>query len=225
MVDNLSFTDWGLIPYDQSWERQTELFDAVIAAKMNGKPYRNEVIFCEHPHVYTLGRSGKENNMLLGEEQLKAINATLYHIDRGGDITYHGPGQLVCYPILNLEQFKLGLKEYIHVLEEAIIRVCASYGIQAGRLEKATGVWLDGDKPTARKICAMGVRSSHYVTMHGLALNVNTDIRYFSYINPCGFMDKGVTSLQKELGYELSMDEVKEKLKSQLLDLLQDKIV
>lgn len=220
MTDNLSFIDWGLIPYDQSWERQTELFDSIIAAKLAGQPYQNEVIFCEHPHVYTLGRSGKENNMLLGEEQLKAINATLYHIDRGGDITYHGPGQLVCYPILNLEQFKLGLKEYIHLLEEAIIRVCASYGIQAGRLEKATGVWLDGHKSTARKICAMGVRSSRYVTMHGLALNVNTDLRYFSYINPCGFMDKGVTSLQKELGYELSMDEVKEKLKDQLFDLL-----
>ncbi|NDV82624.1 lipoyl(octanoyl) transferase LipB [Bacteroides sp. 51] len=225
MADHLSFTDWGLIPYNRSWERQTELFDAVIAAKLAGKPYQNEVIFCEHPHVYTLGRSGKENNMLLGEEQLKAINATLYHIDRGGDITYHGPGQLVCYPILNLEQFKLGLKEYIHLLEEAIIRVCASYGIQAGRLEKATGVWLDGDKPTARKICAMGVRSSHYVTMHGLALNVNTDLRYFSYINPCGFMDKGVTSLQKELGYELPMNEVKEKLKNQLLDLLGDRLI
>ena len=225
MTDNLSFIDWGLIPYDQSWERQTELFDSIIAAKLAGQPYQNEVIFCEHPHVYTLGRSGKENNMLLGEEQLKAINATLYHIDRGGDITYHGPGQLVCYPILNLEQFKLGLKEYIHLLEEAIIRVCASYGIQAGRLEKATGVWLDGDKSTARKICAMGVRSSRYVTMHGLALNVNTDLRYFSYINPCGFMDKGVTSLQKELGYELPMNEVKEKLKSQLNDFLANRVI
>lgn len=225
MADNLSCTDWGLIAYDQSWERQTELFNAVISAKREGKPYQNEVIFCEHPHVYTLGRSGKENNMLLGEEQLKAIHATLYHIDRGGDITYHGPGQLVGYPILDLEQFKLGLKEYIHLLEEAIICVCASYGIQAGRLDKATGVWLDGHKSTARKICAIGVRSSHYVTMHGLALNVNTDLRYFGYINPCGFMDKGVTSLQKELGYELPMNEVKEKLKTQLIDLLRDRMV
>jgi len=221
----MKFADWGLIPYDQSWQRQSELFDAVIAAKLAGEPYQNEVIFCEHPHVYTLGRSGKENNMLLGEEQLKAIQATLYHIDRGGDITYHGPGQQVCYPILNLEDFKLGLKEYIHLLEEAIISVCASYGITAGRLEKATGVWLDGDKSTARKICAMGVRSSRYVTMHGLALNVNTDLRYFSYINPCGFMDKGVTSLQKELGYEVSMEEVKEKLKTQLIDLLSNRLI
>lgn len=216
----MKVTDWGLIPYDQSWQRQTALFDAIIAAKLSGLPYQNEIIFCEHPHVYTLGRSGKENNMLLGEQQLKAIQATLYHIDRGGDITYHGPGQLVCYPILNLEDFKLGLKEYIHVLEEAIIRVCASYGIQAGRLAGATGVWLDGNTPTARKICAMGVRSSRYVTMHGLALNVNTDLRYFSYINPCGFIDKGVTSLQKELGYQIPMEEVAGKLKSELIGLL-----
>lgn len=221
----MKFTDWGLIPYDQSWQRQTELFDAVIAAKLGGLSYQNEVIFCEHPHVYTLGRSGKENNMLLGEQQLKAINATLHHIDRGGDITYHGPGQLVCYPILNLEDFRLGLKEYIHLLEEVIINICSSYGIQAGRLEKATGVWLDGNTYTARKICAMGVRSSRYVTMHGLALNVNTNLRYFSYINPCGFMDKGVTSLQKELGHELLMDEIKEKLKAQLVELLGGRLV
>jgi lipoyl(octanoyl) transferase len=219
-AQDLLFTDWGLISYDWSWRRQSELFDAVVAAKQAGEFYRNEIIFCEHPHVYTLGRSGKENNMLLGEEQLKAIHATLYHTDRGGDITYHGPGQLVCYPILNLEDFKLGLKEYIHLLEEAVIRVCASYGITAGRLEKATGVWLDSGKPATRKICAMGVRSSRYVTMHGLALNVNTDLRYFSYINPCGFMDKGVTSLRKELGHELPMDEVKGRLKEQLFELL-----
>ena len=161
--------------------------------------------------------------MLLSEEQLHKIGASLYHIDRGGDITYHGPGQLVCYPILNLEEFSLGLKEYVHLLEEAVIRVCASYGITAGRVEKATGVWLDGDSPHARKICAIGVRSSHYVTMHGLALNVNTDLRYFSYINPCGFIDKGVTSLQKELGREVPMDEVKELLCRELRGMLGDR--
>ena len=158
--------------------------------------------------------------MLLGEEQLRRIGATLYHIDRGGDITFHGPGQLVCYPILNLEDYSLGLRDYIHVLEEAVIRVCASYAIQAGRLEKATGVWLDAHSPRARKICAIGVRSSHFVTMHGLALNVNTDLRYFSYINPCGFVDKGVTSLQKELGREIDMEEVKTGLCRELLALL-----
>ena len=193
------FIDWNLIPYAEAWQRQTEWFDNIVRAKVQGESYENRIVMCEHPHVYTLGRSGKENNMLLSDEQLKAIDATLYHIDRGGDITYHGPGQLVCYPILNLEEFQLGLKEYVHLLEEAVIRVCASYGIEAGRLEKATGVWLEGDTLRARKICAIGVRSSHYVTMHGLALNVNTDLRYFSYIHPCGFMDKGVTSLKRSL--------------------------
>lgn len=216
----LQISDWGAIPYADAWDRQTECFDALVRAKQAGEPYQNRIVLCEHPHVYTLGRSGKEGNMLLGEEQLKRIGATYYHIDRGGDITYHGPGQLVCYPILNLEEFSLGLKEYVHLLEEAVIRLCAVYGIAAGRLAKATGVWIEGDTPRARKVCAIGVRSSHYVTMHGLALNVNTDLRYFSYIHPCGFVDKGVTSLQKELGHELPMEEVKQRLCSGLQLLL-----
>ena len=216
----LFFIDLNLIPYAEAWQRQTLLFFNIFRAKVQGDRYENRIVMCEHPHVYTLGRSGKENNMLLSDEQLKAIDATLYHIDRGGDITYHGPGQLVCYPILNLEDYHLGLKEYIHVLEEAVIRVCASYGIEAGRLEKATGVWLEGNTSRARKICAIGVRSSHYVTMHGLALNVNTDLRYFSYIHPCGFMDKGVTSLQKELGCEVPMEEVAGRLQNELSELL-----
>ena len=214
------FSDWGLIPYAEAWQRQTEWFDSLIQAKQNNDVYENHIVFCEHPHVYTLGRSGKENNMLLSEAQLEKIGATLYHIDRGGDITYHGPGQLVCYPILNLEEFGLGLKEYVHLLEEAVIRVCASYGIKTGRLAKATGVWLEGDTARARKICAIGVRSSHYVTMHGLALNVNTDLRYFSYIHPCGFIDNGVTSLRQELGGELPMSEVKQRLELELSRLL-----
>ena len=214
------FSDWGLIPYAEAWQRQTEWFDSLIQAKQNNDVYENHIVFCEHPHVYTLGRSGKENNMLLSEAQLEKIGATLYHIDRGGDITYHGPGQLVCYPILNLEEFGLGLKEYVHLLEEAVIRVCASYGIKTGRLAKATGVWLEEDTVRARKICAIGVRSSHYVTMHGLALNVNTDLRYFSYIHPCGFIDKGVTSLRQELGGELPMSEVKQRLELELSRLL-----
>ena len=213
-------TDWNLVPYAEAWQRQTEWFDNLILAKQKGEDYENRIIMCEHPHVYTLGRSGKENNMLLTETQLEKIGATLYHIDRGGDITYHGPGQLVCYPILNLEEFGLGLKEYVHVLEEAVIRVCESYGISAGRLEKATGVWLEGNTPRARKICAIGVRSSHFVTMHGLALNVNTDLRYFSYIHPCGFIDKGVTSLRQELGYDLPMSEVKQRLEAEIKALL-----
>ena len=216
----LNVTDWNIIPYADAWTRQTEWFDTLVRAKQAGEEYENHIILCEHPHVYTLGRSSKEGNMLLSEEQLQKIGATLYHIDRGGDITYHGPGQLVCYPILNLEEFSLGLKEYVHLLEEAVIRVCASYGIIAGRLEKATGVWLEGDMPRARKICAIGVRSSHFVTMHGLALNVNTDLRYFSYIHPCGFIDKGVTSLQQELKREMPMEEVKQRLCRELQELL-----
>ena len=213
-------TDWNLVPYAEAWQRQTEWFDNLILAKQKGEDYENRIIMCEHPHVYTLGRSGKENNMLLTEAQLEKIGATIYHIDRGGDITYHGPGQLVCYPILNLEEFGLGLKEYVHVLEEAVIRVCESYGISAGRLEKATGVWLEGNTSRARKICAIGVRSSHFVTMHGLALNVNTDLRYFSYIHPCGFIDKGVTSLRQELGHDLPMSEVKQRLEAEIKALL-----
>lgn len=210
------FTDWGLVSYGEAWKRQTEYFEALIDAKIKGEIYENTFIFCEHPHVYTLGRSGKENNMLLSEKQLATIGAAYYHIDRGGDVTYHGPGQIVCYPILNLEEFQMGLKDYIYSLEEAVIRVCASYRIDAGRMEKATGVWLDAYTSRARKICAIGVRSSRYVTMHGLAFNVNTDLRYFSYIHPCGFVDKGVTSLQQELKETLSMQEVKQRLEVEL---------
>ncbi|WP_297675301.1 lipoyl(octanoyl) transferase LipB [uncultured Bacteroides sp.] len=216
----LSVEDWNVIPYAEAWTRQSEYFETLIRAKEAGQEYTNRIILCEHPHVYTLGRSGREGNMLLGERQLQEMGVTLYHIDRGGDITYHGPGQLVCYPILNLEEFSLGLKEYVHLLEEAVISVCASYGISAGRLAKATGVWLETETVRARKICAIGVRSSRFVTMHGLALNVNTDMRYFSYINPCGFVDKGVTSLQRELGRELPMAEVKERMTEALLRLL-----
>lgn len=217
----ITFTDWGNISYADAWQKQTEIFDKTINAKINSTPYINRVIFCEHPHVYTLGRSGKSDNMLLEEKQLSHIGAELYHIDRGGDITYHGPGQLVCYPILNLEDFNLGLKEYINLLEEAVIHVCASYGINAGRMEKATGVWLDTDTSLSRKICAIGVRSSRYVTMHGLALNVNTDLQYFNYINPCGFVDKGVTSIKKELvGGKVTINEVKVRLQNELYSLL-----
>lgn len=216
----MNIEHWNLIPYREAWSRQTALFDEIIAARAAGKPHVNRLVFCEHPHVYTLGRHGKEENMLLGEARLRAIGAELVHIDRGGDITYHGPGQLVCYPILCLEDFGIGLKEYIHRLEEAVIRVCARYGILAGRVEGATGVWLDCGKASERKLCAIGVRSSHFVTMHGLALNVNTDLRYFGYIHPCGFIDKGVTSLSRETGRELPMEEIASALEEELRSLL-----
>lgn len=218
-MKDIEKVDWNLIPYHEAWDRQEKWFNEVVDAKQNETPYINRVIFCQHPHVYTLGRSGKEQNMLLSESQLKAIDATLYHIDRGGDITYHGPGQIVCYPIINLEEFNLGLKQYVHLLEEAVIRVCLSYGIQSGRIEGATGVWLDGKTSHARKICAIGVRSSHFVTMHGLAFNINTDLRYFSYINPCGFVDKGVTSLSKELGKVIDIAQVEEQLYKEMTEL------
>jgi len=217
----LEYTDWQLISYADAWKKQTALFDELVRAKLAGESYTNNLITCEHPHVYTLGKSGKEQNMLLGEEQLQKIGASLFHIDRGGDITYHGPGQIVCYPILNLEDYSLGLKEYIHVLEEAVINVCAHYGIIAGRLAGATGVWLDGDSKRARKICAIGVRSSHFVTMHGLAFNVNTDLNYFHYINPCGFVDKGVTSIEKELAQRIDIEETKSLLRSEIEQLLE----
>lgn len=217
---NIRVTDWDCIPYPAAWQKQTELFNALIEAKRQGEVCLNTIVMCTHPHVYTLGRSGKESNMLLNEDCLKRLGATLHHIDRGGDITYHGPGQLVCYPILNLETFGLGLKDYIHLLEEAVIRVCLGYDIEADRLKGATGVWLEADTSRARKICAIGVRSSHFVTMHGLALNINTDLRYFHYINPCGFIDKGVTSLAQELGHEVPMAEVQCRLADALLTLL-----
>ena len=148
--------NWGLISYAEAWKRQTECFDALVAAKQNGMPYENRLIFCQHPHVYTLGKHGKEANLLLDVSRLQQVGAELFRIDRGGDITYHGPGQIVCYPILNLEDFHLGLKEYISLLEEAVIRVCASYGIKAERVAGATGVWIDKGMPGERKICAMG---------------------------------------------------------------------
>lgn len=212
--------DWGQVSYADAWKRQEELFQAVVHAKHTGSAYVNRLVFCEHPAVYTMGRNGAATNMLLSPERLARLGISLYRVDRGGDITYHGPGQLVCYPILNLEDYAIGLKEYIYRLEEAVANVCLSYGIAAGRMDKATGVWLEADTARARKICAIGVRCSHFVTMHGLALNVNTDLRYFGYIHPCGFVDKGVTSLQAELGRPVDMAEVKHRLARELTALL-----
>ncbi len=216
----MKIENWGIVPYAEAWNRQEQLFNELIQAKKDGQPYVNRIIFVQHPHVYTLGKSGKEANMLLNEKQLELLGAQLFHIDRGGDITYHGPEQLVCYPILNLEDYNLGLKSYIHLLEEAVIDVCKDYGIEAGRVEGATGVWLAIGTPAERKICAIGVRSSHFVTMHGLALNVNTDLRYFGYINPCGFINKGVTSIEKEVGHKVPFEEVVRKLEKAILSLL-----
>ena len=207
------FTDWGLIPYAAAYEKQKELFEQALQAKSNGQKVNNTLIFCEHPHVITVGKNGKMSNLLYPENILKEKGVSLFHIDRGGDITYHGPGQLVVYPIFDLDSFHLGLKAYIHLLEEAVIKLLAGYNIKAERLQGATGVWLDTDNPQkTRKICAIGVRSNRYITMHGLALNINTDLNYFRLINPCGFIDKGVTSMQTELGKEIDLNAIKARL-------------
>jgi lipoyl(octanoyl) transferase len=211
---NIEMTDWGLVHYMEAWDRQESIFSETIRKKLAEEQTNNLLIYCQHPHVYTLGKSGDEHNLLLDYIQLQASHAEFVHTNRGGDITYHGPGQIVGYPIFDLSNFKIGLKNYIHLMEECIILLLAGYGIHSERLAGATGVWLDTGTPRTRKICAIGVRSSRYVTMHGFALNVNTDLSYFGHINPCGFVDKGVTSLSKELGREVSEEEVKTKLYS-----------
>jgi lipoyl(octanoyl) transferase len=204
------FVDWGKIPYSQAYKQQKELFEEALRNKTEGKPVQNTIIFCEHPHVITIGKHGVFSNLLFPEKTLKKKSVELYHVDRGGDITYHGPGQIVAYPILDLEMLGLGLKEYIYRMEEVIIQTIAGHGIKGDRLAGASGVWLDKDKPDkARKIAAIGVRCSRYITMHGLALNVNTDLSYFKLINPCGFVDKGVTSIQQETGQKVNMEEIK----------------
>lgn len=215
------YEDIGLRDYKETWDYQAAFFNTLVEAKKNTTGiYESEqnlpgrLIFVEHPHVYTLGKSGSENNLLIDYIQLQAKNATFYKIDRGGDITYHGPGQIVGYPVFDLEKIKIGLKEYINRIEEAIILTINEFGLKGSRLEGSTGVWLDTEnKGRTRKICAIGVKASKYVTMHGFAFNVNTDLSYFGHINPCGFTDKGVTSLEKELGKKQDMGMVKEILK------------
>lgn len=202
--------DIGLTDYAECRQLQQGIFDALIERKDRGEAGEQTLILCEHPHVYTLGKSGKAANMLIGEEFLRKIGASFHHTDRGGDITYHGPGQLVGYPILDIEALGLGLKEYVGLLEQSVIDTLAEFGIAGSRLQGATGVWLPPDGSRGeRKICAIGVRSSRFVTMHGFALNVAPALEYFSYINPCGFVDKGVTSMATELGASVSMDDVK----------------
>lgn len=208
---DFSYLDLGKKDYKACWDYQETLLAEVIADKREqGIPSaKNYFLLVEHPHVYTLGKSGDEKNLLAQEDFLKKIEATFYKINRGGDITYHGPGQVVGYPIIDLEYFHIGVREYIENMETAIINTLNHFGLAGGRKDGATGVWIEAGHPSrARKICAIGVRVSRYVTMHGFALNVNTDLRYFSYINPCG-LTFGVTSMSQELGETVSMDEVK----------------
>jgi len=220
MNKNVDFQDLGLTDYKDCWDFQESLFADIIQTKIRNRredlnlKTKNHLLFVEHPHVYTLGKSGDVDNLLLNEEQLKAKNATYYKINRGGDITYHGPGQIVGYPILDLENFFTDIHRYLRTLEEVIILTLKDYGLDAERSKGETGVWLDVGTPFARKICAMGVRASRWVTMHGFAFNVNVDLGYFDNIIPCGIKDKAVTSLNIELGQtKVDEDEVKAKLK------------
>jgi lipoyl(octanoyl) transferase len=212
-----NYVDLGLLDYKDCWDYQEKLHDELLSAKrMTGKPTgKNYFLLVEHPHVYTLGKSGNEHNMLIHSEFLDKIGAVFYKINRGGDITYHGPGQLVGYPIIDLEHFGIGIRDYIKKMEEAVISTLRDYGIEGSSREGATGVWLDAShRVRARKICAIGVRVSRSVTMHGFALNINTDLRYFNYINPCGFDPGTVTSLQQESGKETDIGEIKVKLRN-----------
>lgn len=222
------FEALGLVDYQLVWDYQEKLLAANVALKAQNRNLSpdqhqhtiNHLLFCQHPHVYTLGKSGHPDNLLVNDTQLAGIQATYYKINRGGDITYHGPGQLVGYPILDLENFFTDIHRYMRTLEEAIILTCADYGLSAGRIDGLTGVWLDFETlQHPRKICAMGVKCSRWVTMHGFAFNVNTDLSYFGYIVPCGITDKAVTSLQQELGREVSMSEAEERVKGHLADL------
>jgi len=231
MNKKVSFKDLGLIDYKQCWDFQEELFAEILAVKSSNRKEnktistKNHLIFCEHPHVYTLGKSGDEKNLLVNEDYLKSRGATFHKINRGGDITYHGPGQIVGYPIIDLDNFFTDIHKYLRFLEEAVILTLKEYGLETERSPGETGVWFDVGTTKARKICALGVKSSRWVTMHGFAFNVNSDLSYFGNIIPCGITDKSVTSLQKELGKELNMDEVRNKLKTHLVELFEMEII
>ena len=215
----------GLINYKEAWDLQEKIFKELVDLKIKNRNEntsflsQNQLLVCEHPHVFTLGKSGKEDHLLLDNKGLKDNEADYYKINRGGDITYHGPGQLVVYPIFDLEQFFTDIHKYMRFLEEAVILTLSEYGIFGERMEGQTGVWLGVGSPDARKICAMGVKSSRWITMHGLGFNVNADLKYFDYIIPCGISDKSVTSMQYELGRKIDMDELSEKLVVHLSNL------
>ncbi len=231
MNKKVCFKDLGLIDYKKCWEYQEVLFAKVLDVKSKNrhrkvqKKTKNHLIFCEHPHVYTLGKSGSKQNLLVNEEYLKSKGASFYEINRGGDITYHGPGQIVGYPILDLDNFFTDIHKYLRLLEEAVILALSEYGLKGERSKGETGVWLDVGTKNARKICAFGVKSSRWVTMHGFALNVNSDLSYFDNIIPCGIANKGVTSLEKETGKKANIENVKKLLKTHLTQLFNMQMV
>jgi lipoyl(octanoyl) transferase len=227
------FIDLGLIDYQKAWDYQTDLFNKILAVKSENRNLpvndqrttNNYLIFCEHPHVFTIGKSGDEKNLVIPIENLPSIGASYHQINRGGDITYHGPGQIVVYPVIDLENFFTDIHQYMRTLEESVIATLREFGIEAGRIKGLTGVWLDGeDEKRARKICALGVKTRRWVTMHGLAMNVNTDLSYFNHIVPCGIQDKAVTSLKKELNSDQNIDQVKYILKQKLASLFEMKL-
>lgn len=227
-MQNVIFQDWGMVDYKEAWDRQELYFAKTLKIKSDNRtnntqtPTNHYLFFCEHPHVYTLGKSGKQENLLLDDDGLNDADATYYKINRGGDITYHGPGQIVGYPILDLDYFFTDIHKYLRFLEDAIINTLKKYGIESGRIPGLTGVWLDiDDASKARKICAMGVRCSRWVTMHGFAFNVNSNLNYFNNIIPCGIDDKAVTSMEKELGHPLDFEEVKSVLKNEIAILFE----
>ena len=227
MNKKTQFIHLGTVDYKEAWDYQAELFNRILSVKTENrslpvdqqKETENYVIFCEHPHVFTLGKSGDAGHLLVRDEELDSIQATYYHINRGGDITYHGPGQIVGYPVIDMENFFTDIHRYMRHLEEAVIQTLHEFELDAGRIPGLTGVWLDPDQPArARKICALGVKTSRWVTMHGFALNVNTDLSYFNYIVPCGINDKAVTSMKHELGRPVDLEEVGTILKKKLAD-------
>jgi lipoyl(octanoyl) transferase len=229
----VQFVDLNLVEYKQAWDLQETLLNRIATVKLANRGLSDDskeatdnfLLFCQHPHVYTLGKSGNESHLLLQESFLSTIGATYFKTNRGGDITYHGPGQLVGYPILDLENFYTDIHLYLRMLEEAIIKTCEGYGLVAGRIEGLTGVWINPIQEDARKICAMGVKASRWISMHGFALNVNTDLSYFSHIVPCGIATRGVTSLQQELGQEMDFQSVSDVVKGHLVDLFKMELV
>ena len=223
--------DLGLIDYKKCWDYQESLFEGIIRVKKENRlkglisETKNYMLFCEHPHVYTLGKNGKNENLLVNNNYLIKKNAKFYKTNRGGDITYHGPGQIVCYPILDLDNFFTDIHKYLRLLEEAVILTLRSYGLKGERSEGETGVWLNAGSPKARKICAIGVKTSRWVTLHGFALNISTDLSYFENIVPCGILDKQVTSLEKEIKKKVDKEKIKKDLVYQLSKLFEMEII
>lgn len=219
-MNRLNIRDLGLVSYSEAYQIQNEIYTDLQFAKKEERKTSGTVLFCEHPHVYTIGKSGNRKNLLIDNKQLEKLNAEFFPVDRGGDITYHGPGQIVMYPIIDLDNYGMGVKEYIYMLEYLIIDVLNSYGLKGEISSGNIGVWLDVGKNSERKICSVGVKTGRKITMHGIALNVNTDLSYFSYINPCGFTQKSMTSIEKEIGENINIENVKELIKTKFVEVL-----